>query len=262
MIIIESIDSNMSKILVNKSGKGGPACSYSVDPVVGCDNGCIGCYGYSTSRLGENNYRNNIRKKEYDDKEFNKSISSLWKKGIRLYRIGKHCDPYSPICIGETSRVLEASSKAGIRSISISKSISRSRVLIKHFTDGNQILHISAGLLCKIKNEDRIATFAWYKRNGANVKLRITDDVTSKMSDSYIGFSNNDIIVTPLRFKSRREAALYNVNLDNYEYVRGFWRPKYLHNSWSRYTNYCGEISGRTLCCNCLANGDCNVREA
>lgn len=249
----------MSKILINKSGKGGPACSYSVDPVVGCNNGCVGCYGYSTSRLGEHNYRNNIRRKEYDDKEFNKSITSLRKKGVGLYRIGKHCDPYSTVCVGETSRILEATSKAGIRSVSISKSISRSRVLIDYFKNKNQILHISAGLLCNIRNEDRISTFRWYKENGANVKLRITDDVTSRISNMYRGFNDNDIIITPLRFKSREEAKLYNVNLDNYEYTKGFWRPKFLHNSWTSYTNYCGEISGITLCCSCLATGDNNV---
>jgi hypothetical protein len=246
----------MSKILINKSGKGGPACSYSVDPIVGCNNGCIGCYGYSTSRLGQDKYRNNIRKKEYDDKEFNKSISSLRKKGIGFYRIGKHCDPYSPICTGETSRILEATSKAGIRSISISKSISRSRVLVDYFKNKNQILHISAGLLCNIKNEDRISTFMWYKRNGANVKLRITDDVTSPMSDIYKSFNNNDVIITSLRFKSRNEAHLYNVDLDNYEYTKGFWRPKFLHNSWTIYSNFCGEVGGRTLCCSCLATGE------
>lgn len=116
------------------------------------------------------------------------------------------------------------------------------------------MLHISAGLLCNIRNEDRIATFRWYKNNEANVKLRITDDVTSQMSSIYRGFNNNDIIITPLRFKSRAEAALYNVNLDNYEYTKGFWRPKVLHNSWAVYQNYCGEIGGNTLCCACLAN--------
>lgn len=245
----------MSNILMNKSGKGGPSCSYSVDVQAGCNNGCIGCYASYTSRIGPSNFHNNIKKKDFNYAKFISSVNSARKKGMAVYRIGKHTDCYISDSVGKTLGVIEATTKAGIRSVSISKSIKRSRLLAKIF-DNNNILHISAGLLCNIKNSDRIATFSWYKRNGANVKLRITDDVTSKISNQYIGFMNSDVIITPIRFKSRHEATLYNVDINNYEYIKGFWRPKFIHSSW-KYTNFCGEIAGKVLCCNCLLSGDC-----
>ena len=246
----------MSDILVNKSGKGGPSCSWSADSELGCANACITCYGNFSSRRGPDQYKNNILEKEYNHEKFIKSIDADRKKGMGVFRTGKHSDPYSIFSTGKTIRILEAATERGVRSVSISKSIVRSVDIADLYKGTGHVLHISAGMLCSIKNETRIANYRWYASKGANVKLRITDDVTSEMPMHYKGFNNDRVIITPIRFKSKKDAAIYNVDLDNYEYNKGYYRPKFIHSSWLVYTNYCGDVNGNSMCCNCLIDKD------
>jgi hypothetical protein len=249
----------MTTIRVNKGGKQGPSCSWSIDPASGCNNSCISCYSTKASRQGK--AKHSIEKeKEYNDKEFLSSIKSARKKGMEVCRVGKFCDPGSALSIGKTDRVLNATTNEGIRCVTISKSIGRTRLLLNHFKPKGHVLHISCGMLCGIRNEDRMATYRWFKNNGANVRLRITDDITAEMNPMYRGLNKDDVIVTPLRFTSRKEAILYNADLSKYIFDKGYWRPMVMHPSWTPYTNLCGTLGGRDFCCNCLVdNGDENV---
>ena len=96
----------MSNIEVVLGGKGvGIADQASIDPMVGCRNMCVGCYASKTSRLGKSFFKDEPILKEFNNDVFIKSCKAAVRKGINIARLGKHCDPGDPICIGTSKLV-------------------------------------------------------------------------------------------------------------------------------------------------------------
>ena len=65
----------MSLVKIDENGKGGFACSWSIDLEIGCRNACKGCYGSKTSYMSTN-YFENIKSKEYNEDKFRASCMS------------------------------------------------------------------------------------------------------------------------------------------------------------------------------------------
>lgn len=245
----------MSYVEVLNSSKGGPACSRSIDLQVGCpENQCLGCYAQYTSRMGSKFFTNPVVR-EFNDEVFRKSIKKTIKQGYSIARYGKHTDCGSDNFIRTNIKAINIASEEGFRFVFVSKSLGFNEEIAKSLKRGNHILHISLGMKTKAKpNEDRLNVFEAYSEYGVNSKLRITDDITKPLDNTYnyvAKYYKNDTIVTPLRLRSKDEAKEYNADLDKYSWTGGYYRPKVNDKSWDCFQYYCGEVDGITKCCNC-----------
>ena len=243
----------MSYVLAEKGGKqAGAGCKAWVDVTIGCDGGCIGCYAAKTSMMGSK-FETHIKVKEYDSEKFIRSCKNIMEKGITFARFGKHSSGIGDLCPGTTSRILKDAQSTGLRLICVTKSLHYDGDLIKAFKEGRHILHISAGMLSKINSTSRrLQLFRMFKKAGVDTKLRIIEDITSEMPMWYHGFNKDDVLITPMRFPSKKDAAIYNVDLNKYKFIKGFYRPIVQHNSWNGYQNICGSINDKDYCGNCL----------
>lgn len=243
----------MAIIKVDIGGKGiGIADQASVDLAKGCANKCKGCYAEKTSRLGHK--FSIVEFKEYNDVEFRKSCRAAIRKGIGVARFGKHTDNGDDGLLDTTSKVLSAASDEGLRLVFVTKSLKYNADICKLLKKGNHILHYSLGMLTEAPSDgDRLRAAIEYHKAKVNTKLRVIADVTENARYSHLRADAKNVIVTPMRFASKYLVKEYNANLDNYEFKGGFYRPKFVHKSWSIFKNWCGEVGNDIKCCNCLA---------
>jgi len=243
----------MSKIQAIIGGKQkGIADQVTIDPAFGCPNKCVGCYAFKSSQRGKKFHE--VVKKEFDRKVLEKSIRKVKSKGFNVARIGKHCDP--GININLLNDILECCNSECIRCVIVSKSIPFNRETMKLLIDGDHLLHISYGPYTKIApdEEAREEVATKYKAEGVKVAIRITQDITAFIR-IYIQelLSKFDYIVTPMRYYSTSIMEFYGGKESSYKFIDGYWRPQKVHEHWKPYMKYvCGEIAGKTRCCNCL----------
>lgn len=244
----------MAKIEVTLGGKGvGIADQASIEPAKGCNNGCAGCYAAKTTRMGSK--FGNMEPREYDDDKFRRSCKSAYKKGIRFVRMAKHCDPGDPALRGTVVQILQAATDENLRVVFVTKSLSYDKEVADKMKEGKHILHVSLGM--KVASEDgnlrRLRTYRRYKDMGKVIsRVRICEDVTKEMPSHYRGMTDENVIITPMRFSSKEHAAEYEADLEKYEWNSGYYRPKMRHASWIPYSNWCGEVGKDIYCSNCL----------
>lgn len=255
----------MSYILVDKSSKGGLCCSRSIDLERGCINRCVGCYGTKTSLMGSDKYFNNIVAKDFNESKFKKSCELASKQGYSYIRLGKHSDAANISDYEILKRVIEISHQEGLKLIFVTKSLKHNKDISKLLRDNDHILHISLGMLTDAPSDiHRLNTFLLYKNDKVNVRLRITSDITEPINSMFTAINKDRIIVTPMRFISKEVADYYNIDLTKYKYVNGYYKPilEYVHESWKRYSNWCGEVYTETgvdvfsYCAKCGVNNE------
>jgi hypothetical protein len=242
----------MKSIRINDNTKGKLCCSASIDITVGCNNMCIGCYGLKASRMGSKFFSENPEIKEYNDEVFRKDCKKYLRKGIKFVRLGKFSDPGYAAVRGRTLQILQTATSEGIRVVLISKSIVFDKDIAAEIRKGDHILHISLGMISNAcPDTDRLNVYRRYKQEcHYNVFLRITADVTQEMPEKYRGLK--DVILTPMRYGSKKDLESYGANIDKFEWLGGYYRPKALNKSWIPYMcTICGELDGKTYCANC-----------
>lgn len=244
----------MSYIQILYGGKNvGIADQASIEPLKGCTNKCVGCYASKTTRQGPKFFEDAVLR-EFNEDVLRKSCVKANKDGIEYVRMSKHCDPGHPSAKRIVMRILTILSEYDIKAVFVSKCLDYSKDMSQILKSGNHILHISLGMITQTKSdEDRIKVWYQYKNDGVNSKIRITLDVTQTLPDLFGGLTNEEVIITPMRFPSKSIAEEYNAELDtNFSFTGGYYRPKSVHESWSAFSNWCGEIGEKELCCNCL----------
>jgi hypothetical protein len=168
--------------------------------------------------------------------------------------MAKHCDPGDPGLRETIIRILQTASEEGLRIVFVSKSLSFDTAVASAIKDGNHILHMSLGMKTDaVSDYERGVVALTYAVYGVdNTYLRLCYDVTKKIPVDIPSISSDICIVTPMRFPSKAIAELYDADLDKFEFTGGYYRPKEIHESWSIFTNWCGEVGDKVMCCNCL----------
>lgn len=246
----------MSYIQIIYGGKNvGIADQASIEPLKGCTNRCVGCYASKTTRIGKE-FFDSVTLKEFNEEIFRKSCKKAKKDGIEFLRISKHCDPGHIIAREVVLEILNILSEYDIKAVFVTKCLEYEDKMAQTLISGNHILHISLGMITQTKSdEERLLTWQKYKEKGVNAKTRLTLDVTKHLPKIFGGLKDEELIITPLRFPSKSIANEYNADLDsNFSYTNGYYKPKNVHESWSAFSNWCGEIGNKTLCCNCLTS--------
>ena len=242
----------MSNILVDDSQKGNKCCSRSIDIERGCANQCIGCYGTKTSLMGTDKYFNHVVSKEFDENKFRNSCKGSIRKGYPFARLGKHSDCGHGHLTEVLKPILKIATEEGLRLVFVSKSLVYDEEIAKLLIVGNHILHMSLGMITQAPSDLlRLRVYRSYKKAGVNSKLRLVDDIT-KEYNGIAKFCKEDMIITPMRFTSKDVAEQYKADLSKYEWTNGYYRPKEMHKSWNKFTNWCGEVNNEVKCCNCL----------
>lgn len=242
----------MSLVKIDENGKGGFACSWSIDLEIGCRNACKGCYGSKTSYMSTN-YFENIKSKEYNEDKFRASCKLAYKKGVRNVRYSKHSDSSSSHLLQDFKSVLKITGEEGIRLVVVSKSIEYDDEVAELLKSGNHTLHISLGMITNAPSDmERVFVYRNYLAAGVAAKLRIVDDVTKPckwgINDEHIG----NVIITPMRYTSKAIAEEYDADLSKYTWEGGYYYAKLpVHPSWDRFKNWCGDIQN---CCCCLVS--------
>ena len=265
----------MSLVKIDENGKGGFACSKSIDLEIGCKNSCVGCYGSKTTYMSEG-YFTNIKAKEYDEKKFRASCRLTYNKGFRHIRFSKHSDSSSSHLLENFKSVLKITGEEGLRLVVVSKSLTYDEEVNQLLKDGNHTLHISLGMITKAPS-DMDRKRVWMRYNGpmdihsVNACLRLVADVTkpceehvgrfhSYMADpkapNFGGTFHDKYIITPMRYASKAIAEQYGTDLSKYKYENGYYRPQEVHESWDVFKNWCGEVGGEVKCCKCLVKED------
>ena len=249
----------MALIKVGLGGKGkGLADQASIEPIKGCTNKCAGCYAAKTTRMGKKFFEANILK-EFDKDEFRKSCKAVKKKGIKLVRMSKHCDPGHQVARTIVKEILKIMTEEDLRAVVVTKSLEYDAELSQILKEGKHIVHFSLGM--KSENAppeiERFKTWKAYKDSGVKAKLRIVADVTIP-TVRWKGFNSDYIIVTPMRYTSKESLSNYRTNIDNYKFQGGYYRPQIVDPSWQPFQNWCGEIGNTTYCCNCLGGEECD----
>lgn len=251
----------MSNILVDTSGKGGPCCSFSIDLERGCKNKCIGCYGTKTSLMGADKYYNQIVSKDFNENKFRASAKNTVRKGNTFARLGKHSDAANIYDYEILKSVLKIAGEEGLRLIFVSKSLTFNKEIATLLKDGNHVLHMSLGMITEAQSEfDRYMTYRHYTKNHVCSYLRIVADITKNIPielnvvgcEEAITIEKDRCIITPMRFSSKDIAGIYKADLNKYEFVHGYYKPKEVHESWNVFKHWCGEINGEIKCCKCL----------
>lgn len=248
----------MANIRVDTSGKGGPSCSWSIDFEIGCRNQCIGCYGTKTAMMGAA-YFDNIREKEYDEKKFQASCKSAYKKGCRVVRLGKHSDPGFSGNTEILKSVLGIAGEEGLRLVLVSKSLGFSSPVSHLVRKYRHKVHISLGMITSGPSDlERFNVYRAYRTNirykddMIDISLRVVADVTKQLPTFYDIPDKGNIIVTPMRFASKDVADKYVADLSKYKWVNGYYRPQEIHESWKSFPHWCGEVGEEIKCCKCL----------
>jgi hypothetical protein len=234
----------------------GIADQVAIDPALGCQYQCVGCYGKKSCQRG-NNY-DTIIHKNLDKEILKKSIRLAKTKGFFVGRIGKHCDPGDSL--DSLNGILDCCNDEGFRSVIVSKGLEFRAATASKMVAGTHILHMSMGPYSPIAPHEkhRLRTAMHYYDRGVRTYIRLTRDVTQVMSewDRYVA-SLFDCIVTPMRYSSRSILNFYEANEQDFEFVSGYYRPNKVHQSWKPYMNFvCGEINNKSECCNCMVSDE------
>jgi len=251
----------VSFVKIDENGKGGFACSKSIDLEIGCRNACKGCYGSKTTYMSES-YFHNIKIKDYDEKKFRTSCKSTFSKGFRNIRFSKHSDSASSHLSQNFKSVLKIAGEEGLKLVVVSKSLTYEEDVVKLMKEHEHVLHISLGMITNAPSDkDRFDTFLQYKESGVNAKIRIVDDITKEMPESPVYGQCNmfDCIVTPMRYASKTIAAEYGIDHSKYKYVNGYYRPQTVHPDWEIMPHWCGEVGSEIKCCKCLVIEDDSI---
>jgi len=245
----------MASIKVELGGKGvGLADQAFIEPAKGCANKCVGCYAAKTTRMGSR--FSTVELKEYDHDVFSKSCRAARKKGIRFVRMAKHTDPGIASLRGRVIQILRAAQLEGLQIVFVTKSLEFDPEVVSAMRDGNHILHISLGMITEgddvPMSHVRLTTGLEYASAGVNTKWRIIDDVTKKLYSGWRLVPVNSAIITPMRFPSMDTLKQYNADPENYEFIGGYYRPKFIHQDWNIFNPWCGEVGSDVKCCNCL----------
>jgi hypothetical protein len=245
-----------TEVKIDVNGKGGPACSYNVDLAKGCSNGCVGCYAAYTSMLGHKFHVEKAEIRTLNEKKFRNSCKSAYAKGVRFVRCGKHTDCCTSDLLENFKSILKISGEEGIKLVVVSKSLVYDKEIADLMKKHGHILHMSIGMNSKAQSDnDRFEVYKSYKKAKVISKMRIIDDVTKKCMWWVINTADSkDVIVTPMRYRSKADAETYKADLSKYEYKNGYYRPLFLEASWSKFTNFCGEVDGELKCCKCLTS--------
>ena len=252
----------MPKILVDAArGKQvGIGCSARLDLACTCTNRCVGCYARYTTFLGEEGFHAEVKPYDLIESSLRKSIRyNVNKRNITVARCGMHCDPgHQPVVLAQ---VLRVAADEGMTLVVASKSIPTSPELFEAFKAGKHILHVSLGMKSENApdNNSRYFVGQRYKKEGVKVVYRITEDMTVVPNTFYqkvIEGADDGVILTPMRYRGRETAEVYEVNLDNYVYAHSYYRPKFVHDMWlAENTGICGELNGKAYCVNCMVHG-------
>jgi len=243
----------MSKIEAVIGGKAkGIADQVAIDLALGCKNKCVGCYAKKSCQRGEK--YDTVVNKDLDKKVLQRSIKAARAQGFQLARVGKHCDPGDHI--DSLNGVLDCCNNEHFRCVVVSKSLSFDDITAGLLRTGNHILHMSLGPYSPVAPAEgiRIAVAGMYESQGVKTAIRLTRDITQRMDplDKFV-ISKMKYIVTPMRYPSKAIMDAYYADGMHYEFVSGYYRPKYVHESWRPFmTNVCGEIDNVVRCCNCL----------
>lgn len=129
-----------------------------------------------------------------------------------------------------------------------------------HFSMGNENMEEGA-VLNGATNEWRLNTALEYWNLGTNTYLRIVEDVSMPMRDEVKQWCSEGIpiLVTPLRYNSKKTLSQYNPDLDwdtlkksdTHEYVNGYLQAKVWHEDYKPYKERCGKLAGIEHCNNC-----------
>jgi DNA repair photolyase len=243
----------MSYIKATIGGKAkGLADQVTIDPALGCKYRCVGCYAKKSSQRGTN--YDSVICKELDKEILKKSIRYVKTKGFQLGRVGKHCDPGDHL--DSLNSILDCCNDESFRCVVVSKGLTFNSLAASLLKAGKHLLQMSLGPYSPIcrPEKDRVETAIEYKKSGVNTFIRLTRDITREMApiDKYAA-ERFDCIVTPLRFPSSTAMRFYDSNIESFEFISGYYRPKLVHPTWSKYMKYvCGEINGSIKCCNCM----------
>jgi hypothetical protein len=249
----------VSFVKIDENGKGGFACSKSIDLEIGCRNACKGCYGSKTTYMSES-YFHNIKIKDYDEKKFRSSCKSTFSKGFRNIRFSKHSDSASSHLSQNFKSVLKIAGEEGLKLVVVSKSLTYDGDVAKLMKEYKHTLHISLGMITKAQSEDdRLKVGIDYRMADVNTKWRIVEDVTKPIPDKYNMLIVDNCIITPMRYASKTIAAEYGIDHSKYKYVNGYYRPQEIEEDWEVFNNWCGEVGSEVKCCKCLVVEDDSI---
>lgn len=211
-------------------------------------------------------HRNYVKPKQVDEK--------VWKNFkkealLNVIRIGKNLEPGHKIHRKILYNVLDLNNKYEFRTILITKLLEFDNEIVRlikahnstiHFSMGNELLETGA-ILNGATNEWRLKTAEQYFDSGVNTYLRIVEDVALPMREEVKKWCEKKIpiLITPLRFNSKRVLNLYNSELNwdelknsnTHEYINGYLQAKIWHEDYKPYKERCGKLAGIEHCNNC-----------
>jgi len=238
-------------ILAKSEGgkKVGLGCQARIDQAAGCINGCKGCYARRVLRAGSR--FDTVSERKFDEVALRKSIKRIKKQGIDVCRCGTVCDPAYNM---ETLfRIIRIATDESLTLIVATKALAYRKDIAEALVDGGHFLQVSLGMLSKAQSdEDRVKVTMLYKMDGVKTMYRITTDMTLPPSKFYISVMRDSIpvLLTPLRVIEGADICAYNLDLDNYEFEKGYYRPLFIYPGWN--APVCGEVTGEIRCANCL----------
>jgi len=243
----------MSFVTLRMGGKGkGLADQARIDIAKNCNNKCLGCYAKKVSCMGSK-FDGDVLEYDYDESKLRSSIKRGVHNGIKYARCGMQCDPGANPDV--LLKVAKTSHEEGLQLVIVTKSLPYQREYADQLK--NHILHMSLGM--KSENaptgSERLETGLRYLGEGCNVKFRAVEDSTRKPDAEYNWLYNTgrSILLTPMRYPSKVIAEAYGVNLDDYTFAGGYYRPNFVDDDWKYISaGICGEVGSKTLCSNCL----------
>jgi len=150
-------------------------------------------------------------------------------------------------------RIISICTEENLKLVFVSKSLTHDSELSTLFKSGGHTIHMSLGMQTKAQSEElRYDIYKKYKEDGVFSKLRIIADVTEQCEYNIHESEVDDVLVTPMRHSSKQSLENYKYNPDNYEFISGFYRPKFIHPSWDKFLSWCGEVGCHIYCSQCL----------
>ena len=249
---------DLSAIKITKNSKNiGPGCRYSLDIVRGCKNKCIGCYARAIYYQGPKEEFDQPHLLRLDKKTLMRQLINFSKKETPIVRIGVNSEPC--VYIPNLRKVINLCNKNNVGTILISKNIIYFKDLAEIMKRAKTILHISLGMISNApRDEKKLREAERYEKFGVQVVYRIIDDITESPNSFFKKIINKHkyILATPLRLRSYEVAATYKINLNNYTFCKGYFRPNFINRGWhKKNVQFCGEIiknnTPKILCGDC-----------
>jgi len=242
---------------------------YNLDLTTGCvtslhgkEGRCQYCYArlwnYHDLKVKNGISRLDNQLKKLQDIEINGIKVGKW------VRLGKMSDPGHYLTLPLLRLVLEKFKEYEVHPIIVTKLIDYHEDIAELIKESQGILHISLGYdelergaaELGFDNMARVIVAMNYLNDNVPTVARVVLDVTAPPSRMYLTAKLNKlpILVTPLRFASRKIANKIGVDLSKYERYRGYYRPKweYVLSEYKRMP-MCGDLAGGVERCSlCL----------